>query len=81
MISKVFLTRKILRPITRKIFRANGMRVPAAASAPQTSGRDGWRQEPGTPVYGTPYGSFDDEKGTPAGERVIRAALAAATRP
>ena len=42
---------------------------------------DGWRQEPGTPVYGTPYGSFDDEKGTPAGADVIRAALAAATRP
>jgi len=41
---------------------------------------DGWRQEPGTPVYGTPYGSFDDENGTPAGEHVIRAALAAATR-
>jgi 8-hydroxy-5-deazaflavin:NADPH oxidoreductase len=41
---------------------------------------DGWRQLPGTPVYGTPYGSFDDEKGTPAGEEVIRAALAAATR-
>ena len=41
---------------------------------------DGWRQLPGTPVYGTPYGSFDDEKGTPAGADVIRAALAAATR-
>ncbi len=41
---------------------------------------DGWRQLPGTPVYGAPYGSFDDEKGTPAGEDVIRAALAAATR-
>ncbi len=41
---------------------------------------EGWRQEPGTPVYGTPYGSFDDEKGTPAGAEVIRAALAAASR-
>jgi predicted dinucleotide-binding enzyme len=41
---------------------------------------DGWRQLPGTPVYGTPYGSFDDEKGTSAGADVIRAALAAATR-
>jgi predicted dinucleotide-binding enzyme len=41
---------------------------------------NGWRQLPGTPVYGTPYGSFDDEKGTPAGEDVIRAAIAAATR-
>jgi 8-hydroxy-5-deazaflavin:NADPH oxidoreductase len=41
---------------------------------------DGWRQQPGTPVYATPYGPFEDEKGTPAGEDVIRAALAAATR-
>jgi len=41
---------------------------------------DGWRQQPGTPVYGTPYGSFDDEHGTPADEAVIRSALAAATR-
>jgi len=41
---------------------------------------EGWRQQPGTPVYGTPYGPFDDEKGTPAAADVIRAALAAATR-
>lgn len=41
---------------------------------------DSWRQEPGTPVYGTPYGPFSDEKGHPAGEDTIRAALAAATR-
>jgi predicted dinucleotide-binding enzyme len=41
---------------------------------------EGWRQLPGTPVYGTPYGSYEDEKGTPAGADVIRAALAAATR-
>ena len=41
---------------------------------------DGWRQQPGTPAYGPPYGSFDDEKGTPASAEVIRAALAAATR-
>ncbi len=41
---------------------------------------ESWRQQPGTPVYGAPYGSFDDEKGTPAGEAVIRGALAAATR-
>jgi 8-hydroxy-5-deazaflavin:NADPH oxidoreductase len=39
-----------------------------------------WRQEPGQPVYGTPYGSFDDEKGTPAGTGVIQAAIEAATR-
>ena len=41
---------------------------------------DGWRQQPGTPAYGPPYGSFDDEKGTPASAEVVRAALAAATR-
>jgi predicted dinucleotide-binding enzyme len=41
---------------------------------------EGWRQQPGTPVYGAPYGEFENEKGTPAGEAVIRAALAAATR-
>lgn len=40
---------------------------------------DSWQQQPGTPVYGTPYGPFEDEKGHPAGEDVIRAALAAAT--
>jgi hypothetical protein len=42
---------------------------------------ESWRQQPGTPVYGTPYGEFENEKGTPAGADVIRAALAAATRP
>jgi len=41
---------------------------------------EGWRQQPGTPAYGTPYGSFDDELGTPAGPDVIRAALSAARR-
>jgi len=41
---------------------------------------DGWRQQPGTPAYGPPYGTFDDEKGTPASAEVIRTALAAATR-
>jgi predicted dinucleotide-binding enzyme len=41
---------------------------------------DGWRQQPGTPVYVTPYGPPDDERGTPAGAEVIRAALDAATR-
>ncbi|MBO0691260.1 MAG: NAD(P)-binding domain-containing protein [Acidimicrobiaceae bacterium] len=39
---------------------------------------ESWRQQPGTPVYGTPYGSFDDERGTPAGEEAIRSALLAA---
>jgi 8-hydroxy-5-deazaflavin:NADPH oxidoreductase len=41
---------------------------------------EGWRQQRGTPVYVTPYGSFDNEQGTPAGDGVIRSALAAATR-
>jgi 8-hydroxy-5-deazaflavin:NADPH oxidoreductase len=41
---------------------------------------ESWRQQPGTPVYGTPYGEFENEKGTPAGADVIRAALSAATR-
>ncbi len=41
---------------------------------------EGWRQQPGTPAYGTPYGEFENEKGVPAGQAVIRAALAAATR-
>ena len=41
---------------------------------------ESWRQEPGQPVYGAPYGSFDDEKGTPASSDVIRAALEAASR-
>jgi len=41
---------------------------------------DGWRHQPGTPAYGPPYGSFDNEKGTPASADVIRAALAGATR-
>jgi predicted dinucleotide-binding enzyme len=41
---------------------------------------DGWRQATGTPVWGTPYGPYSDEKGRPAGENAIRAALAAASR-
>jgi 8-hydroxy-5-deazaflavin:NADPH oxidoreductase len=41
---------------------------------------ESWRQEPGTPVYGPPYGSFSDPAGTPAGEATIRAALSAASR-
>ncbi|HUY44307.1 MAG TPA: hypothetical protein VMV92_01060 [Streptosporangiaceae bacterium] len=41
---------------------------------------DSWRQEPGTPVHGAPYGSFDDEAGTPADAGTVRAALAAARR-
>jgi predicted dinucleotide-binding enzyme len=41
---------------------------------------DGWRMQPGTPAGGPPYGTFDNEKGTPASAAVIRAALADATR-
>jgi len=41
---------------------------------------DSWRQQPGTPVYGAPYGPFSDEAGTPAGEAVIREALSQASR-
>lgn len=41
---------------------------------------DGRRQATGTPVWGTPYGPFSNEKGSPAGEHAIRAALAAARR-
>jgi 8-hydroxy-5-deazaflavin:NADPH oxidoreductase len=40
----------------------------------------GWRQATGTPVWGTPYGPYSNEKGQPAGADAIRAALAAATR-
>jgi len=39
-----------------------------------------WRQEPGTPAYGRPYGPFSDPVGTAAGAETIRAALAAAHR-
>ncbi|WP_329256310.1 NAD(P)-binding domain-containing protein [Actinoallomurus sp. NBC_01490] len=41
---------------------------------------DGWRQATGTPVWGTPYGPYSNEKGRPVGEDAIRAALATATR-
>ncbi len=41
---------------------------------------ESWRQEPGTPVYGAPYGPFSEEDGRPAGADSIRAALASATR-
>jgi predicted dinucleotide-binding enzyme len=41
---------------------------------------ESWRQEPGTPVYGVPYGPFSEEVGRPASADTIRAALASATR-
>ncbi|MFC0112271.1 NADPH-dependent F420 reductase [Kibdelosporangium aridum] len=40
---------------------------------------ESWRFEPDTPVYGTPYGSYDTA-GTPAGIADVQAAVAAATR-
>jgi predicted dinucleotide-binding enzyme len=41
---------------------------------------ESWRQDAGAPCYGAPYGSFSDEKGTPAGVGTIRTALAEAQR-
>ena len=41
---------------------------------------ESWRQEPGTPAYGTPYGPFSDEAGTPASAANIHAALVGAHR-
>ncbi|WP_420312733.1 NADPH-dependent F420 reductase [Streptomyces sp. YS-B37] len=41
---------------------------------------DSWRQAPGTPAWGTPYGPYSNEKGQPADADTIRTALAAATR-
>lgn len=41
---------------------------------------DSWRQEPGAPAYGPPYGPFTDENGTPASEAIIREALSRASR-
>jgi predicted dinucleotide-binding enzyme len=41
---------------------------------------ESWRQEPGTPAYGTPYGPFSDEAGTPASTPKIHAALTGAHR-
>jgi 8-hydroxy-5-deazaflavin:NADPH oxidoreductase len=41
---------------------------------------ESWRQEPGTPVYGSPYGPFSDEMGTPVRAATIHAALVGAHR-
>jgi predicted dinucleotide-binding enzyme len=41
---------------------------------------ESWRQEPGTPAYGTPYGPFSDEAGTPASATKIHVALTGAHR-
>jgi predicted dinucleotide-binding enzyme len=41
---------------------------------------ESWRQEPGTPVYGTPYGPFEDEMGTQATAAKIHTLLVGALR-
>ena len=41
---------------------------------------ESWRQEPGSPAYGSPYGSFSDELGTPADSAQIHADLVGALR-
>ena len=41
---------------------------------------ESWHQEPGSPAYGTPYGPFSDEAGTPASAATIRTALVGARR-
>jgi predicted dinucleotide-binding enzyme len=41
-------------------------------------GAGGRGYQPGTPAYGAPYGSFSDERGTPADAATIRSALATA---
>ncbi|HEX5200862.1 NADPH-dependent F420 reductase [Paractinoplanes rhizophilus] len=41
---------------------------------------ESWRVEPGQPVYGTPFGSFEDPAGTPASVAKVGAAVAEAKR-
>ena len=41
---------------------------------------ESWRQQPGEPLYGAPYGPMEDAGGRPASEGMIRRALAAAAR-
>ncbi|GLY98733.1 NAD(P)-binding domain-containing protein [Actinoplanes sp. NBRC 103695] len=41
---------------------------------------DSWRVEPGQPAYGPPYGTPDDQAGTPASADKVRAAVEAAGR-
>ena len=41
---------------------------------------DSWRQEPGQPVYGPPYGTYGEPVGTPASADKIRETLAEAKR-
>jgi hypothetical protein len=39
-----------------------------------------WRQATGTPVWGTPYGPYSNDKGRPVAADAVRAALATAMR-
>jgi hypothetical protein len=41
---------------------------------------ESWRQEPGTPIYGTTYRPHSDPAGILADEPTVRAALARACR-
>jgi predicted dinucleotide-binding enzyme len=41
---------------------------------------EGWRYQPGRPAYGGQYGTFEDERGTPAGVEIVRTALEKAER-
>jgi 8-hydroxy-5-deazaflavin:NADPH oxidoreductase len=41
---------------------------------------ESWRQEPGSPVYGSPYGPFSDEAGTVAPAATVHAGLVSAHR-
>lgn len=41
---------------------------------------ENWRTQRDTPVYVTPYGSFEDNTGTPAGAQTVRDLVAAAKR-
>jgi 8-hydroxy-5-deazaflavin:NADPH oxidoreductase len=41
---------------------------------------ESWHQQPGSPAYGSPYGPFSDEIGTPADAARIRADLIGAHR-
>jgi predicted dinucleotide-binding enzyme len=41
---------------------------------------ESWRVQPGQPAYGPPYGTRENQSGTPAGAAKVRVAVAEATR-
>jgi 8-hydroxy-5-deazaflavin:NADPH oxidoreductase len=41
---------------------------------------DSWRQQPGGPIYGGPYGEFDNHAGTPAPAHMLAAKIAETSR-